>query len=227
MKKRLPLLALLITGFSFSAIASDKCAAIADPGKRLACFDGATKRPTKPNGKLTKAELEKLEAQRIEAEQAAAARLEAERIAKEEAARKAFEEEEERQRIAAIEAEKAKIAEAAANEAKAKAERKAALVRRAKEKVTLRLKDPESARFADMHFATFKKNGELSVCGQVNAKNSYGGYTGFEKFAYIVDKGELLMSNSGGGLTASINALNVSLTCSRNANAYVIEDIEG
>ena len=34
------------------------------------------------------------------------------------------------------------------------------------------LRDPESAQFQNV------KNG----CGEVNAKNSYGGYTGFKKF---------------------------------------------
>lgn len=34
------------------------------------------------------------------------------------------------------------------------------------------LKDPESAQFQNID----------GVCGEVNAKNSYGGYTGFKKF---------------------------------------------
>jgi len=38
------------------------------------------------------------------------------------------------------------------------------------------LKDPESARFK----ATFVNN--RNYCGEVNSKNSYGGYTGFKRF---------------------------------------------
>jgi hypothetical protein len=39
------------------------------------------------------------------------------------------------------------------------------------------LKDPESARFRDI-----KKMENGNFCGWVNAKNSYGGYTGYQAF---------------------------------------------
>ena len=39
------------------------------------------------------------------------------------------------------------------------------------------LKDPDSARFGRM-VAGIKSNGDVVVCLMVNAKNSYGGYTG-------------------------------------------------
>lgn len=45
-----------------------------------------------------------------------------------------------------------------------------------------RLKDPESARFKGFR-ASQMKSGPIAVCGWVNAKNSLGGYTGFEPFA--------------------------------------------
>lgn len=48
--------------------------------------------------------------------------------------------------------------------------------------VTETLKDPESA-----HFRWTKRLGKDSTyCGWVNAKNSYGGYTGFMPFVAIV-----------------------------------------
>jgi hypothetical protein len=40
------------------------------------------------------------------------------------------------------------------------------------------LKDPESARFGATAAVKRPEGGGLSVCGFVNAKNSYGGYTG-------------------------------------------------
>ena len=49
------------------------------------------------------------------------------------------------------------------------------------------LKDPESAKFRDIKIAikpydvTGTKTA-YAICGEVNAKNSYGGYTGFEGF---------------------------------------------
>lgn len=47
------------------------------------------------------------------------------------------------------------------------------------------LKDPESARFKG--FLATKTKGGATVCGFVNAKNSYGGYTGFVPFSgYLI-----------------------------------------
>jgi len=43
--------------------------------------------------------------------------------------------------------------------------------------ITKVLIDPESARFTDIT-ATQTKNGLVSACGFVNAKNRYGGYAG-------------------------------------------------
>lgn len=54
----------------------------------------------------------------------------------------------------------------------------------AKEMVISQLKDPESARFGET-WALNGSNGNRSVCGYVNAKNSYGGYTGQKMFALL------------------------------------------
>lgn len=51
----------------------------------------------------------------------------------------------------------------------------------AQDRVRAVLKDPESARFQNLSIKTFE--GERVVCGQVNAKNAYGGYVGFTRFA--------------------------------------------
>ncbi|MEJ8573457.1 hypothetical protein [Microbaculum marinum] len=45
-----------------------------------------------------------------------------------------------------------------------------------------RLKDPESARFG-VFAAGADQNGQISVCGYLNAKNSFGGYIGEKPFA--------------------------------------------
>lgn len=47
------------------------------------------------------------------------------------------------------------------------------------------LKDPESARFGDM-FATRDAQGVVTVCGYVNAKNSFGGYGGMKPFVGVL-----------------------------------------
>lgn len=46
------------------------------------------------------------------------------------------------------------------------------------------LKDPESARFRGLYVSAWNDHGVMKplLCGEVNAKNSYGGYTGFSRF---------------------------------------------
>ncbi|MGO8840686.1 MAG: hypothetical protein ACLQF1_05960 [Methyloceanibacter sp.] len=50
------------------------------------------------------------------------------------------------------------------------------------------LKDPDSARFGAMS-ATKDMTGSVSVCGWVNAKNSFGGYTGDQLFIGLLNDG--------------------------------------
>jgi hypothetical protein len=46
--------------------------------------------------------------------------------------------------------------------------------------VRKRLKDPDSAKFEDVFFSTFE--GHAVVCGRVNSKSGFGGYTGSQGF---------------------------------------------
>ena len=49
-----------------------------------------------------------------------------------------------------------------------------------KEAVKNKLKDPDSVEFKDIFFSD---SGNIPMtCGKVNSKNSYGGYTGFQRF---------------------------------------------
>ncbi len=54
-------------------------------------------------------------------------------------------------------------------------------VRQALHSLAAGLKDPDSAKFRNV--AIKKYEGLRIVCGEVNAKNSYGAYVGFKKFA--------------------------------------------
>lgn len=47
--------------------------------------------------------------------------------------------------------------------------------------VRANLKDPDSADFRS-EFVSKLSNGALVLCGEVNAKNSFGGFTGFKRF---------------------------------------------
>lgn len=51
----------------------------------------------------------------------------------------------------------------------------------AKRAVRASLKDPDSAQFKDV-YANYTEKFGVVACGQVNAKNSLGGYTGFKRF---------------------------------------------
>lgn len=70
-----------------------------------------------------------------------------------------------------------------------------------KQKVRSALKDPNSAEFKDVQWIEGK-----SICGQVNAKNSYGGYGGFKHFVADSDgvywKGDSSSLNDIGSKTA-------------------------
>lgn len=49
-----------------------------------------------------------------------------------------------------------------------------------------RLKDPASAQFRNVHKASFRHY-EDSLCGEVNARNGFGGYVGFVRFIAYSD----------------------------------------
>lgn len=53
-----------------------------------------------------------------------------------------------------------------------------------------RLKDPQSAQFGIMRASVDSRGGGeiLSVCGYVNARNSFGGYTGQQPFFGLLNK---------------------------------------
>lgn len=57
---------------------------------------------------------------------------------------------------------------------------------RSKDGIKAKLKDPDSAEFRNVHY--YSGSGGPVVCGEVNAKNSYGGYNGFEPFVASGDE---------------------------------------
>ena len=60
------------------------------------------------------------------------------------------------------------------------------------------LKDPDSARYGTMT-ASVNEKGSVTVCGFVNAKNSFGGYTGEKPFVGILSRNLGLFSIIGMG----------------------------
>lgn len=76
-----------------------------------------------------------------------------------------------------------------------------------------RLKDPDSARFGEFKAGRDGK-GEITVCGYVNAKNSYGGYTGQKPFLGVLSQGSNHFVVAGIGGT-DIETLSVQQVCAR------------
>jgi hypothetical protein len=75
---------------------------------------------------------------------------------------------------------------------------------KAKEAVVASLKDPDSAKFGpaitrktiiSSSFLDMGQHRDI-VCGTVNAKNSYGGYTGQSQYAYMVKDGTVVIDNA-------------------------------
>lgn len=64
----------------------------------------------------------------------------------------------------------------------------ALLVAKAKATISQDLKDPDAAKFRDIGiYKSTTGKGGVSVCGEVNAKNSYGAYVGYKRFVVSGD----------------------------------------
>lgn len=80
---------------------------------------------------------------------------------------------------------------ASAHRAKPHPDPSAAFIAAARAAVADGLKDPAAAQFRNLSAVT-DGAGLRKVCGEVNAKNSYGGYIGFQAFAYAPGIGTVL-----------------------------------
>ena len=83
----------------------------------------------------------------------------------------------------------------------------------AKQVITDNLKDPDSAKFKNItvYRITNQATGKTeisAICGEVNAKNSYGGYVGFKKFATVMlaDKPKVAVEDGQLGLYPMLKA---------------------
>lgn len=85
----------------------------------------------------------------------------------------------------------------------------AAFVAKAKYSLTLNFKDPASVRYRNLAVYRQINGKELALCGEVNAKNSYGAYVGFVPF-YADDSYSNMPENDQDSLFFTL----------RNANCY-------
>lgn len=73
------------------------------------------------------------------------------------------------------------------------------LISEAKESLKSQLKDPYSVVFEKI-FMSNGANGAPIVCGEFNAKNSYGGYVGNKRFNYIKTDGKPIINIEGSSM---------------------------
>jgi hypothetical protein len=84
---------------------------------------------------------------------------------------------------------------------------------KAKQVVGSLLKDPSSAQWRNIESGTGLGDSGPLVCGEVNGKNSFGAYDGFQKFIYKAKDGTArLRAEDGdfGGDKASVEYFNVA-----------------
>jgi hypothetical protein len=80
-------------------------------------------------------------------------------------------------------------------------------VDQAKKVVANSLKDPSSAQFRNVQLVPYKDS--HVICGEVNGKNSYGGYVGFRPFVASVTASEI--ARTGGRFAEIDRAANAGL----------------
>ena len=82
-------------------------------------------------------------------------------------------------------------------------------IEKAKQGVRAQMKDPASVQFRNVR--GYNKGGMALLCGEVNAKNSFGAYTGFRRF--IAGSKELVIVEGVEGLSSSEFAQLWAKTC--------------
>lgn len=78
----------------------------------------------------------------------------------------------------------------------------------AEDSVREKLRDPPSAQFRNVHVNRLDSK---TVCGEVNAKNAFGGYQGFMRFAAEADGSRWRIMFDDGSLDAEGKSFFVTL----------------
>lgn len=74
------------------------------------------------------------------------------------------------------------------------------------------MKDPSSVQFKGVYLQPNAVEGTSKVCGELNAKNSYGAYTGYEKFfVWVSLKNTIMATESEGYAGANFEKLWLSI----------------
>lgn len=73
--------------------------------------------------------------------------------------------------------------------------------------VRKQMKDPDSTKFRNWHYVKAETDLPATVCGEVSAKNSFNGYTGFKKFLFKTDTTEFGIEGSTKNFSDEYNKL--------------------
>lgn len=77
----------------------------------------------------------------------------------------------------------------------------------ARDEVTKDLADPESARFRNVRAFQMKPGAAIIFCGEINAKNQLGGYTGYRPFVALNGTSVIAGADSMPAIAAMENAM--------------------
>lgn len=142
--------------------------------------------------------------------------------------RLSLEREAERERVSV---EKAKADQEAAEREAVEVQRQAAkqkqfiFVEDAKRRIAARLKDPDSAKFTAMNLHTNRQTGKRTLCGMVNAKNSYGGYVGATGFHVTEEAVKRPIHMVGDGSNSKdFDTLMAAIAASKEYEGFCITD---
>ena len=89
------------------------------------------------------------------------------------------------------------------------------VIEKAKKTLANSLKDPASALFPIEPYALQYPNGTVVVCGKINAKNSYGGYTGAKIFYVNPSSSHVFIFNQTDSSSHTFNDLYTARDCAR------------
>jgi hypothetical protein len=87
-----------------------------------------------------------------------------------------------------------------------KNESESKVISRAFSKVRESLKDPSSADFGQVVMRSIG-GGNSVACGTVNAKNGFGGYSGFKRFIYTHERSSVAFDDGGANFSDSWDSL--------------------
>lgn len=60
-------------------------------------------------------------------------------------------------------------------------------IERVKQQLITDMRDPSSAEFRNVRSFAMHDRNDVIVCGELNGKNAYGGYTGYQPFRASID----------------------------------------